>query len=192
MQLINSEKFVREKILESDSAFETKRLSFIPAWNIAPEQLSSQANDLEVASGIGHEFPYPYTIENAKWFLDYSKENWKSGREYNFAILDKTTKEFCGMIGFKLSGEVVSNIGYWLGREHWGKGLATETLKETVQYIKKNFTKVKQINASAYKYNLGSQNVIFKAGFEQVGERIASETLRNGQPDESFTYSLKI
>ncbi len=192
MQSINNEKPAREKILETSISFETERLSFVPAWNITPEQLSSQANDLEIATGIGHEFPHPYTVENAKWFLDNAKTNWESGREYNFAILDKTTNQFCGMIGFKERGAVVSNIGYWLGRDSWGRGMATETLTATINFIKSNYPKIKEIKAFAYKYNESSQKVLLKAEFKATGDKSTPGLLRNGQADESFTYSLNL
>lgn len=192
MQPISPEKPAREKILESNSTFESERLTFVPAWNITPEQLSLQANNLEIATGVGHEFPHPYTIDNANWFLSYAKTNWESGREYNFAILDKVTNKFCGMIGFKERSEVVSNIGYWLGKDFWGKGVASETLSTTIDFIKSSYPKATAINAFVYKYNQASQKVLLNAGFSQTGEKSSPGVLRNGQPDESFTYSLKI
>jgi [ribosomal protein S5]-alanine N-acetyltransferase len=180
-----------EKILPETTSFESARLSFVPAWEISPEDLTIQANDLDIATGIGEEFPYPYTLENAKWFLSFAQENWNKGREYSFALIDKQTKQFCGMIGFKERGLKVSNVGYWLGREFWGKGIATEALNQVIFFIKSEYPKVKSIDASAFKYNVPSQKVLENCGFTKMSEGNKDKLLRNGEKEETVNFTLQ-
>lgn len=180
-----------ENTLEKTESFSSDRLEFLPAWNVTLEDLRKNADDLDVASGIGPEFPNPYTIDDAKWFVNHSREAWESGEEYSFAIFDKETKEFYGMIGFKKEGNEIKNIGYWLGRSAWGKGFASEALHSTNKYIKLKFPDVQEVKAYAYKYNKPSQRVLEKSGFIIIGERDKPELLRNGEKFEDFIYSYK-
>jgi RimJ/RimL family protein N-acetyltransferase len=56
-------------------------------------------------------------------------------------------------------------VSYWLGREFWGKGIATEALRQYLEYVQE-----RPLYARAAKDNLGSLRVLEKCGF-----RISSE-----------------
>jgi [ribosomal protein S5]-alanine N-acetyltransferase len=182
---------VKENILEKNESFSSERLDFIPAWNVDLSDLQRNADDLDIANGVGAEFPNPYTIDDAKWFVNHSEQEWEGGEEYSFGMLDKETKEFCGMMGFKVGGSEIENIGYWFGRNSWNKGLASEALRAAIEYIKVKFPDVREVTAVAYKYNKPSQRVLEKNGFEIVGEKSKPELLRNGEKFEEFVYSYK-
>ena len=57
-------------------------------------------------------------------------------------------------------------IGYWIGREFWGKGVATEALAELTEELK-----VRPLHAWVATSNVGSIRVLEKCGFVQVGSR---------------------
>jgi RimJ/RimL family protein N-acetyltransferase len=61
------------------------------------------------------------------------------------------------------------DLGFWIGRDHWGKGYATEAAMGLIQYVKKEFN-FKKIKACYIKGNTGSSNVLRKLGFEEIGE----------------------
>ena len=72
-------------------------------------------------------------------------------------------------------GEVVGNVlsferegkrlvGYWLGREYWGRGLATQALAEFVEELA-----VRPLYAEVATTNMGSIRVLEKCGFTVVG-----------------------
>jgi RimJ/RimL family protein N-acetyltransferase len=72
-------------------------------------------------------------------------------------------------------GEVVGNmlswerdgkrlVGYWLGREFWGRGLATRALTEFVEELR-----VRPLYAEVATANIGSIRVLEKCGFTRVG-----------------------
>jgi RimJ/RimL family protein N-acetyltransferase len=56
-------------------------------------------------------------------------------------------------------------VGYWLGREFWGKGIATRALEEFLQEIK-----TRPLYAHVAKHNIGSRRVLEKCGFAVSGE----------------------
>jgi RimJ/RimL family protein N-acetyltransferase len=72
------------------------------------------------------------------------------------------------------NGEVAGNIGswerdakrlvgYWLGREFWGRGLATQALAEFVEELS-----VRPLYAEVATTNIGSIRVLEKCGFTVV------------------------
>jgi len=61
-----------------------------------------------------------------------------------------------------------TEIGYWIGKPYWGKGYATEAVKQVAQIL---FNKYKfvRISAKAFADNMASQRVLEKAGFKYEG-----------------------
>lgn len=90
----------------------------------------------------------------------------------------------------ELDGEVVGTVSswdnegnrevtYWLGREHWGKGIATRALAEFLLV-----ETTRPLHAAAAKDNAGSIRVLEKCGFERVGEGRGYANGRGKEIDE--------
>ena len=75
-------------------------------------------------------------------------------------------------------------VGYWLGREFWGKGIATRALAE---YLKSTTTR--PLSAHVAKHNIGSRRVLEKCGFTVTGED--SYTNPAGVRVEEFVLTLR-
>ena len=56
-------------------------------------------------------------------------------------------------------------IGYWLGKEFWGKGIASESLKQFLGHEMK-----RPLFAHVSKQNPASKKVLEKCGFKVIGE----------------------
>lgn len=56
-------------------------------------------------------------------------------------------------------------VGYWLGKEFWGKGLATQALAELVDELE-----TRPLHAYVAKTNIGSIRVLEKCGFVRSDE----------------------
>jgi RimJ/RimL family protein N-acetyltransferase len=52
------------------------------------------------------------------------------------------------------------NVGYWIGREHWGKGYATAALRALME-----IDPVRPMWAHIVEHNVGSQRVAERCGF---------------------------
>ena len=61
-------------------------------------------------------------------------------------------------------------VGYWIGREHWGKGFATAALRLLLEEIED-----RPITAHVAVHNIGSQRVVEKCGFVRIGEAVADD-----------------
>ena len=80
-------------------------------------------------------------------------------------------------------GEVAGNIGcweadgqrfvgYWIGREFWGRGLATQALAELVSMIE-----ARPLYAHVVKSNVASIRVLEKNGFVEIGRHTAGDEI---------------
>ncbi|MBK8099630.1 MAG: GNAT family N-acetyltransferase [Planctomycetes bacterium] len=61
--------------------------------------------------------------------------------------------------------DAVRLVGYWLGREFWGRGLATAAVQEFVGGVELR----RPLHALVIEHNAGSIRVLEKCGFVRVG-----------------------
>jgi RimJ/RimL family protein N-acetyltransferase len=66
--------------------------------------------------------------------------------------------------------EDVREVGYRLGREFWGRGIATDALRLFLAEIDD-----RPIHADVAKHNVGSRRVLEKNGFEPIGSLVADD-----------------
>lgn len=126
------------------------------------EALVSLANNKNIADTLRDRFPYPYTIEDAKWWVDFQKN---LDPKQNFAI--RVNDKLAGGIGCDPQHDVNRKnieIGYWLGEQFWKKGIASEAVKKMTAYIFMNFD-VLRIFAPVFEINKASMKVLEKAGY---------------------------
>ena len=74
-------------------------------------------------------------------------------------------------------------VGYWLGKEFWGKGIATKALAEFLDIVK-----IRPLFAHVVRHNIGSQRVLQKCGFVIAGEDKFAE--ENGTEIEELILKL--
>ena len=93
--------------------------------------------------------------------------------------------------GGEVAGNVVSfdhdgqrQVGYWIGRRHWGKGVATRALSDFLAQVP-----TRPLYAHVAKLNVASIRVLEKCGFTVCGEdKAASST--GGEEVEELIFSL--
>jgi RimJ/RimL family protein N-acetyltransferase len=61
-------------------------------------------------------------------------------------------------------------VGYWIGREFWGRGLATHALAELLDLVD-----ARPLYAYVVKSNVASIRVLEKCGFVKVGEHTGDD-----------------
>jgi RimJ/RimL family protein N-acetyltransferase len=96
--------------------------------------------------------------------------------------VDKQTILFDGrvagnIVSFEVSGE--REVGYWIGKEYWGRGIATQALREFLKQVKS-----RPLYAHAAKHNLGSLRVLEKCGFTCIGEDAIYSALHGADVEE--------
>lgn len=77
-------------------------------------------------------------------------------------------------------------VTYWLGKEYWGKGIATWALQTFLAHTNKR----RPIYARVAKDNLGSRRVLEKCGFTVINESTGFANAR-GQEIEELLLELR-
>ncbi len=154
---------------------ETPRLTLKP---VSPEDVPEVVpaiGNYDVARWLGR-VPYPYREADARSFVEGNAA--KAGKVW--FIHDDT-----GLVGgISVDGE----LGYWLRREVWGMGYATEA---AVPAIDAHFADraAGDLPSGHYTGNDRSRRVLEKLGFRPVGTRlVAARAL--AQQVESVAYRL--
>ena len=157
----------------------------IRQWTIDDlENLVQYANNINVWNNLRNYFPHPYSLENGNEWLDKV-----IGAEpiVNFAIdLDGTA---IGGIGIILNSDVYvmsAEIGYWLGEPFWGQGIATEAVRQMVEYVFYYFDIVR-IYAEVFEINKSSMRVLEKNGFYLEGVR-RKAVLKNAKLMDDYIW----
>jgi len=82
------------------------------------------------------------------------------------------------IVSFVRSGE--REVGYWIGKEYWGKGVATKALAAFLDHVK-----TRPLYAHVAKSNVGSRRVLEKCGFTIVGEEKGFPDAHGEEVEES-------
>ncbi|WAP67909.1 GNAT family N-acetyltransferase [Jiella pelagia] len=169
----------------------TPRLRLRPPILADAEPVAALLDDYDVVRMLSR-VPWPYTLADAQSFIrDRSDET-------VFAICLKSGGEVLGLCGIRGNADrpLRGELGYWIGRPHWGNGYATEAAHAAIDY---GFTALglNEISANCRVINEASRRVIWKCGFRFIGSgmidtaasgRVASE---NFSLDRSCWRSLK-
>ncbi|RBQ25523.1 MAG: hypothetical protein ALMCE001_02130 [Methanocorpusculum sp. MCE] len=125
------------------------------------------ANEPLLARNLRAGFPSPYGLEDAKAFIAFCHQQ-DPGENLCLAITDDDTA--VGSIGVFCRGERTAELGYWLGKPYWGKGIMTKMVKEVCGLAFCRFA-IDEIFAEPYEWNAASQRVLEKAGFVYRGAK---------------------
>jgi RimJ/RimL family protein N-acetyltransferase len=86
----------------------------------------------------------------------------------------------------RVAGNIVSwqgsgqrEVGYWLGKEYWGKGIATQALSEFLTHVT-----ARPLYAHVAAHNIASIRVLEKCGFTISGEDKVSSGAPGQQVEE--------
>ena len=130
------------------------------------ERLVRLANNKNVSKYLTPFFPFPYTKKDAHWWLE-------TGRNLNDAInrVIEYNEEFVGGIGInpqKGWKSHIAEIGYWIGEEYWGNGIATEALKQMTK-LALSTKKYQKLFAPVLGPNKASMQVLEKNNYQLEG-----------------------
>ena len=144
------------------------------------------ANNRKVSINLRDRFPYPYTARDARNWLDVVVDQKPLT---DFAI--DVAGEAVGGIGFTPQHDVErrsAEIGYWLGEEFWGRGIATEALVAVTDRAFSNYD-VCRLYAHVFDWNGASARVLEKAGYVFEG-RMQKSVTKNGQTIDQLMYAI--
>ncbi|MBY0344399.1 MAG: GNAT family N-acetyltransferase [Sphingomonadales bacterium] len=145
-----------------------------------------------ILAGIGEESivrnlaraPWPYTMDDARNFAALPQDQ----RLPHFVV----TVPGNGVIGSAGMGEHEGEpeLGYWIAREHWGRGYATEAAGAVLRIART--LGHRRVVAGHFTDNPASGRVLRKLGFIPTGRPGKRFSLARGQMVESVEYALDL
>lgn len=154
------------------------------------------ANDWEIAKNMRNTFPHPYELHHAEWFIanpasklhpvvlllppsagdttTTEAEDDVRKVPLHYAIVRRADDAYMGTLGLKPGADVdarTMELGYWLGREFWGKGYVSEAVRGFTKWAFETFPQLLRLEASVHEGNVASTRVLVKVGFQPEGVR---------------------
>jgi len=155
-------------------------------WKLGDaDSLAANANNNNIRLHVRDAFPYPYTIENAHWWIN---EGCRAENRYNLAIA--VGEKAVGGIGLVFHEDIYrrsAEVGYWLGETYWGRGIVTEAVEALVAFAFRRFDLVR-VHAGVFETNAASRRVLEKAGFTYEG-RLRKSIVKDGKVLDELLYA---
>lgn len=140
------------------------------------QELAAVANNRNIWNNVRDAMPSPYTVMDAlRWIAHTAAQQ----PPLNFAIVCEG--KIAGSIGCTTREDInrkTIEIGYFVGEPFWGRGVATEAVRQLLGYITVKLDVVR-IEAHVFASNKASMRVLQKNGFylESIHRKAA---LKNG------------
>ncbi|TAD76951.1 MAG: N-acetyltransferase [Sphingomonadales bacterium] len=159
----------------------SERLFLRPAFPEDSAAILAGINDEAVVRNLARA-PWPYTLDDARAFAGLPQDP----RLPHFLV----TLPGVGVIGSAGLGEHEGEpeIGYWIARDHWGQGYATEAAAAVLR-IARTLGHAR-LTAGHFADNPASGKVLRKLGFVPTGRIVRRFSLARGAHTDSVEYAL--
>ena len=157
-------------------------------WQISDAaSLAENANNINIWNNVRDYFPHPYSEKDGQEFITNVLHD-----EFGIQKAIVVDEQAVGGIGVfpQVDVERISaEIGYWIGEKYWNRGIVSNAVKEMADYVFTNYPQFQKIFTAVFDFNIASQKVLQKAGFER--EAILKQAaIKNGKIIDLHYYSL--
>jgi [ribosomal protein S5]-alanine N-acetyltransferase len=143
------------------------------------------ADDREVWRYLRDRFPHPYTPGDAEAWIAFATSH---DPPLHFAIdFEGETVGGIGIIPGTDVERVSAEVGYWLGRAAWGRGLATRALASLAPYAFRTYD-FTRLYATPFDFNAASIRVLEKAGWTREGV-LRRAVIKEGRVADLLVYA---
>ncbi len=147
--------------------------------------LALLANNKKIFDNVRDFFPYPYSEKNAAEFIELCLNE---DPAVTYAV--EFQQQLAGVIGLVLQTDVYrksAEIGYWIGEPFWNKGIASAAVNQMVKYAFEEL-KLIRVFTGVFDFNIASQRVLEKCGFELEGI-FKKSIIKNGNVCNEYRYA---
>ena len=166
----------------------TERLVLRPFTLADVPQVVLLVNDYDIAA-MTLMIVHPYHEEMATEWIVTHEDGYLKRELANFAITLREDGDLIGAVGLEIVMEHVrAGLGYWIGKEFWGKGYATEAAKAVLEFGF-DVLKLNRIFGDHFTDNPASGRVLQKIGMVKEG-CMKEHYLRFGEFKDVVQYRL--
>ncbi|MCB0272705.1 MAG: GNAT family N-acetyltransferase [Bdellovibrionales bacterium] len=132
--------------------------------------------------------PYPYQLSDAKQWIEYNIHKDDKDPTKVWCVEKIDDSKVCGMVGVASYDKETNQaeIGYWVGKEYWGRGIANMALQALLSYLQKKFL-INHFVACTFEHNKASERVLQKNGFIR-GEKVIKCSANYPQGSVAFLW----
>lgn len=162
------------------------RVTLRPWRSSDAPSLAKHANNPSVARQLRDRFPHPYTIADARQFIQMAL-----GARPTTMFAMVVDAEAVGGIGFFPGADVErfsAEIGYWLSESYWGRGITAEAIALMSTYAF-DVCNMLRLFALPFADNTQSLRVLEKAGYTREAILRAS-SVKYGRIRDQALYAL--
>ncbi|WP_323789800.1 GNAT family protein [Psychroserpens sp.] len=148
------------------------------------KEFATMKNVPEILNNGYDKTPNPYTEKDALKFI-----NQEIGKHPEERFLIYWNDEIAGEIGITLKKDVFrlnAEIGYFISKTYWGKGLATQAVKKMTAYTFKHFDVIRLV-AGVFDFNKSSMKVLEKNGYYLESIR-KNAVIKNGKIIDDYIW----
>ena len=133
------------------------------------ESITEHANDRRISKYLP-VLPHPYTVEDARGYINRSFRLARNGSTYLFGIEHPETGAIIGGVGLSAINRPDRNaeVGYWVGRRFWGQRYGGEALRLMLSYAFGELRLVR-IYAVVHSTNTASIRMLERLHFKREG-----------------------
>jgi RimJ/RimL family protein N-acetyltransferase len=159
------------------------------AWRDADlRSLQRHADNRNVSRALFDRFPFPYTERDAeRWIAIATAAEPDQDVHLAITVHDEAVGGMSAMRG-RENARFTAEVGYWLGEEHWGRGIGTAALAAFAAELFRH-TDLERLEAGVFTSNHASMRVLEKAGFTCEGVR-RRMFFKHGVFEDDAMYAL--
>ena len=149
--------------------------------------LAHAANDRDIWQNLRDIFPHPYQREDADRYISLVT----APESTDVHLCVEVEGQAVGAISMLFKADVnrrSAEIGYWLARSQWSRGIASAAVQVLTDYAFAYFD-LCRIYAVVFAPNVSSARVLEKAGFELEG-RLRRSVTKDGQTLDALLYAV--
>ena len=169
----------------------SERLLLRPPWPEDWQAVHAGIADEGVVRNLSRA-PWPYAEDDARAWCAQSQDPYAP----RFLITLADSGEVIGCIGFGPlpvedgGGDGTMEMGYWIARQHWGRGYASEAARAVIEVARA--CGHPRIVASHFIDNPASGRVLRKAGFLPTGKIGRHFSLARGYEAQTNSYVVDL
>lgn len=165
----------------------TERLFLRPGWPEDWRELLDLIDDEGIVRNLARA-PWPYHPSDARDFAGKAQD---SRLPHFFVTLPGAAgSQLIGSIGLGDAEDGSVQLGYWIARDHWNRGYATEASRAVLGLART--LGHRQMTARHFLDNPASGRVLRKVGFRQTGRITATHSLARSEPSLAALYAIDL